>query len=65
MTPISYDLKGAAEVTGLSQSYFKRAIEEGELKAKRSGVDADGNPVGKYVIKATDLKAFVDGLVDA
>lgn len=65
MTPISYDLKGAAAVTGLSESYFKRAIEDGELKAKRSNVDDAGNPVGKYIIKEADLRAFVDGLVEA
>lgn len=65
MTPISYDLKGAAAVTGLSESYFKKAIDEGALKAKRSGVDENGTPVGKYVIKEADLRAFVDGLVDA
>lgn len=65
MTPISYDLKGAAEVTGLSESYLKRVVQDGELKAKRSNVDADGNPVGKYIIKEADLRAFVDGLVEA
>ena len=65
MTPISYDLKGAAEATGLSESYFKRAIEDGDLKAKRSGVDESGTPVGKYVITETNLRKFVEGLVDA
>jgi hypothetical protein len=65
VSPISYDLKGAAEATGLSESYLKRMVQDGELKSKRSNVDADGNPVGKYIIFATDLKAFVDGLVDA
>lgn len=65
MTPISYDLEAAAEATGLSQSYLKSAIREGDLKAKRSGTDKAGNPVGKYLIRTADLERFVDGLVDA
>ena len=64
MTPISYDLKAAAEATGLSESHLKRAIGEGLVKAKRSS-DRDGEPAGKYLIKAADLEAYVDGLVDA
>lgn len=65
MTPISYDLEAAAEATGLSQSHLKRVIGEGHLKAKRSGEDKDGNPVGKYLILDADLRSYVDGLVDA
>lgn len=65
MTPISYDLKGAAQVTGLSQSHLKRVIGEGLLKAKRSSGKGDGTLAGKYVIRAADLQAYVDGLVDA
>jgi hypothetical protein len=64
MTPISYDLKGAAQVTGLSQSHLKRAIGEGLLKAKRS-TDDDGAKWSKYVIRAGDLQAYIDGLADA
>lgn len=64
MTPLSYDLKTAAEVTGLSESHYKRAIDAGELKAKRSSLDAEGNPVGKWLIRAADLAAYIDGLPD-
>jgi hypothetical protein len=64
MSPISYDLKGAAQVTGLSQSHLKRVIGEGLLKAKRTS-ERDGEPVGKYVILAGDLEAYVRELVDA
>ena len=65
MSAISYDLNGAHAVTGLSPSHLKRAIGEGHLKAKRSGENKDGEPVGKYVIREADLRAYVDGLVDA
>lgn len=64
VTPISYDIKAAAAVTGLSPSHLKRVIGEGLLKAKRSS-ERDGEPVGKYVIREADLRAYVDGLVDA
>lgn len=65
MSRISYDLKAAAEETGLSQSYLKRVIADGSLPAKRTGETRDGEPTGKYLIREADLRAFVDGLVDA
>lgn len=63
--PISYSLKGAAAATGLSASALERAIKSGHLRAKKSSTDADGNPTGVWVIPATSLQAYVDGLVDA
>jgi hypothetical protein len=63
--PISYSLKGAAAATGLSPSTLERAIKAGRLRAKKSSEDADGNPVGTWVILASALKSYVDGLVDA
>lgn len=64
-TPISYSLPGAVEATGLSRTTLMRAIGSGKLRAKKSGEDGDGNPVGHWVIPAAALQAFIDGLVDA
>jgi hypothetical protein len=63
--PIAYSLAGAAEAIGKSPSYVERAIKAGTLRAKKSGVGADGEPVGSWVIPAKSLEAFIDGLVDA
>ena len=63
MTPISYDLKTAAAMTGLSPSHLKRAINEGLLKAKRSNDDA-GAKWSKWVVRAPDLEAYIDSLPD-
>lgn len=65
MTPLSYSVKGAALATGLSETRVKQAIHAGELKARKSTVDENGDPAGKYVILHADLSAFVDGLVTA
>lgn len=62
---ISYSLPGAVVTTGLSRATLMRAIGSGKLKAKKSKEDADGNPVGSFVIKAAELEAFIDGLPDA
>ena len=59
---ISYDLKGAARETGLSTAHFERAIKSGDLPARRSSVNDRGEPTGKYLIKAADLKAYIEGL---
>lgn len=64
MSPISFSLKTASEVTGLSQSHLKRAIGEGLLKAKRSTDEPDAK-WSKYVIPARELEAYIDGLADA
>lgn len=64
-TPLAYSMKGAVEASGLSRSYLDRAIKAGQLKAKRSSTDGRGEPTGNYVIRAADLQAFIDGLVDA
>lgn len=64
-TPISYSMAGAVEATGLSKSTLERAIRTGRLKAKKSSFDDDGNPTGSWVIPASALAEFIDGLVDA
>lgn len=62
---LSYTLRTAAIATGLSKTHLTAAINSGQLRAKRSGVDEDGNPTGLYVIPADALQAYIDGLVDA
>lgn len=65
MTPLAYSLATAAEATGLSRSHLDRAIRAGQLRAKKSGRTEDHEPAGKYVILASDLEAYLSGLVDA
>lgn len=65
MTPLSYSVATAVAATGLSRSHLERAIKAGQLKAKKSSLTEDGEPTGKYVILATDLQAYLSGLVDA
>ena len=63
MILISYKLADAATATGLSGKTLLRAINAGNLPAKRTGKpDADGKATGVYLIKADDLMAFIDGL---
>lgn len=64
MTPISYSLKTAAEVTGLSVSHLRRAIGAGELKAKRSAEATKDRLPGKWVVRAVDLEGYIDSLPD-
>jgi hypothetical protein len=65
MSALSYSLRTAAAATALSQSHLSDAIKAGQLKAKRSGKDEHGDPIGKYVILAGDLQRYLDGLADA
>lgn len=67
--PLSYSIAGACAATGLSRSQLLRAIHSGELKAKKSnrvkGGDNAGEPIGKFVIRAVDLDAYLEDLPDA
>lgn len=64
--PISYNMAGAVSASGMSRSALDRAIRAGKLKAKRTSEDEEtGKGVGSFVIKAADLEAFIDSLVDA
>lgn len=66
MSVISYDLKTAAAVTGLSQSHLKRMIGDGSLAGKRSHVNEDtGELDGKWLILATSLAEYINSLPDA
>jgi excisionase family DNA binding protein len=52
----------AAVATGVSEKTITRAIKSGRLRAKRSSVDANGNPAGRYLILVAELQAWLDSL---
>lgn len=56
-----FDLKTAAAECSVSIDTLKLAIEEGTLRAKRSG-KAGG---GKYLVTVAALNAWFETLVDA
>jgi excisionase family DNA binding protein len=60
-----YTREEAAEVTRLSKGTIDRYLRSGELKAKRSARDADGNPAGKVLISRDALMEWFEGLEDA
>lgn len=60
-----YGREEAARRAGVSMDTIRRAINRGDLKAKRTGQKDDGTPTGKYLISDADLRAWFDGLVDA
>lgn len=63
IAPLSYSITAAVEATGLSKSHLDRAIRAGDLKARKSGRDEEtGEPVGKWVLLAKDLQAYLDSL---
>lgn len=64
-TPLSYSIATAAAATGLSKSHLRDEIKAGRLRAKRSSVTDDGEPVGNFVILAADLESYLAELVDA
>lgn len=61
-TRLAYTRDQAAEACGVSESTIKRAIASGHLRAKRTAVDDNGDPTGKYLILAADLTAWLEGL---
>lgn len=63
--PLAYSVAAAVEATGLSKSHLDRAIVAGELKVHKSGRDKAGEPVGKRLILARDLQAYLDSLPEA
>ena len=54
--PLSYTVADAASVTGLSQTFIRRAIWAGELKAKHANT--------RVIVRRADLEAWLDGLPD-
>lgn len=59
---LAFTREEAATACGVSLRTIIRAINTGALKAKRSSRDDDGNPTGKYLILADDLRAWLDSL---
>lgn len=65
MSQKAYSRQQAAREYGVGVDVISAAIHSGELQAKRSGKNADGDPVGKYLISAEALDAWFKNLVDA
>jgi len=49
--PISYDIKGLAEDTGMTESHIREAIKDGLLKASVKG--------NKYIIPRKEAERYV------
>lgn len=62
---IAYSREEAARRAGVSLDTIRRAINKGQLRAKRTGQTEDGTPTGRYLISDADLRAWFDGLPDA
>lgn len=58
---LSYTRDEAAEAMGVSKDTITRAVNAGDLRAKRTGE----NGGGKYLISAAALVAWFDKLQDA
>jgi len=59
---LAYSLTEAVEATGFSRSHLDRAIRDGLLRSKTTKLDAEEKAVGKRVILARDLEAYLEGL---
>lgn len=62
---ISLNLEEAGLAIGVSDETIRRAIHAGELKAKRSSKNDDGDGIGRLLIGVDDLRTWFNGLVDA
>lgn len=60
--PLAYSVPAAAAATSLSATHLREAIAKGQLTAKRSSKDDEGEPTGRWIILAADLQAYLDGL---
>lgn len=56
-----FTLDEAADRMRVSADTIKRAIHAQKLKARKTGP----NGGGRYLVSATDLDAWFDGLIDA
>lgn len=59
--PLFFTRETAAQAANVSVDTIRRAINSGKLRAKRTGKDGGG----KYLIAASALQDWFDGLVDA
>lgn len=56
----------AARVAGVSLDTIRRAVNRGDLRAKRTGYDEEKKvATGKYLIDRQALRDWFDGLADA
>jgi hypothetical protein len=63
--PMFLDRKSSAKTVGVSVDLITASIKKGTLRAKRSGKNAKGEPVGKYLISRDALLAWFETLEDA
>jgi hypothetical protein len=63
--PMFLDRKAAAKTAGVSVDLLTAAIRKGTLRAKRTGVNEHGDPVGKFLITHAALEAWYSTLEDA
>lgn len=62
---IFFGREEAARRAGVSLDTIRRAINAGALPAKRTSINEDGAPSGKYLISEEALHQWFNGLVDA
>ena len=56
MIPLAMGLKQAEQATGISVDQLRDACKRGDLPSRKNGT--------RYVIKTTDLEAWIDSLPD-
>lgn len=62
-TKLAYSVKEAVAATGLSETHLDAEIRAGRLKVRRTKKDDETGVVsGKRVIRAEDLKDYIDAL---
>jgi hypothetical protein len=62
---LAYSMADAVEATGLSRSHLDRAIRDGQLRSRTTKLDKKQRAVGKRVILARDLEAYLESLEEA
>jgi len=61
---LAFDIPQAADAASVPATAIRRAIKAGELKAKQQSRTQDGDGFGKYLIRVSDLEAWLDSLPD-
>lgn len=62
---LAYTLDEAAAATGLSKTHLKREVKEGRLRTKTTSLNEQDVPVGRRLVLAHELEAYLEGLADA
>ena len=65
MTKLSYTIDEAAAATGLSKTHLKKEMRSGRLATKTTKLNDKEEPVGRRLILARDLEAYLENLADA